>query len=87
MMRTRRLAVVPDNLETAEHLTDGEEAKAFGDDDGAGSQLGAREGADRLECLRGRRRRRACGGHKTGWIPRRAEQALVVGLECCDGPE
>lgn len=48
------LAVVADKLETAEHLTDGEEAEALSKDDTASGELGSANVANLLEELLGR---------------------------------
>lgn len=48
-MVRRRLAVVADNLEAADHLADGEEAEALSEDDAAGDELGGADVADGLE--------------------------------------
>lgn len=47
------LAVVSDNLEAANHLTDGEETEALGGNDTGGGELGVAEVAGLLEDVLG----------------------------------
>jgi hypothetical protein len=49
-----RVAVVAHDLEASDHLTNGEEAEALGEDDTAGGQLGGAEGSHLLEVSLGR---------------------------------
>lgn len=70
------LAVVTDELEAAEHLTNSEEAEALGEDNTASNELGSTNVADLLEELLGRR--------EEGAGAERAPKRLVVGLESGD---
>lgn len=70
------LAVVADELEAAEHLTNGEEAEALSDDNTASNKLGSTNVADLLEELLGR-------GEEGAGAERRP-QRLVVSLESGD---
>lgn len=71
------LAAVADELEATNHLADGEETKALGEDDTASSELGSANVADLLEESLGRAQD---GAGLDG-----SEQVLVVGLEGGDG--
>jgi hypothetical protein len=73
----RRLAVVADNLEAADHLADGEEAEALGEDDAAGDELGGADVADGLED--------GLGGLEEAAGLDGSPGVLVVGLEGGDG--
>lgn len=70
------LAVVADDLEAADHLTDGEEAQGLGEDDADGGELRGAEVADGVDGGLGR----GDGAGLDG-----AEDLLVVGLEGGDG--
>lgn len=71
------LAVVADNLHAADHLADGEETDALGEDDAASGQLGGAEVAGLVE--------EVLGGGEDGAVLDGAPEVLVVGLDGCDG--
>jgi hypothetical protein len=74
----RSLAVVPNDLEAAKHLADGEEAEDLRSDDAGGGQLRGAQVAGVLD-------ERLRGGDGAGLDA--AEDGLVVGLEGGDGTE
>lgn len=71
------LAVVADELEAADHLADGEEADALGEDDAAGGELGGAEVAGLGEEVLGR--------GEDGAVLDGLPEVLVVGLDVGDG--
>lgn len=71
------LSSVANKLESANHLTNGEESKALGEDDTAGNELAGSQAADLLEEVL----RRLEDGAALDGLPQR----LVEGLEGCNG--
>lgn len=72
-MLVARLAAIADDLETTNHLADGEEAEALGEDDAAAGEVGGVEAADLLEEVLGHLEVRAALNG--------APEILVRGLE------
>lgn len=87
------VAVVPDNLEAAEHLADGEEAEALGGDDAAGDERGLVQVAEALGDGRGLlgggggggRGGLRGGGEEGAGVLGGVEGVLEIGLEGGDG--
>lgn len=71
------LSSVANELESANHLTNGEKSKALGEDDTAGNELAGSQAADLLEEVLGRLE----DGAALDGLP----QGLVEGLEGCNG--
>lgn len=71
------LAVVSDKLESANHLTDGEEAEGLGGDNTGGGDLGGVEISGLVE--------EVLGGLEDGSALDGLQEVLVVGLEGSDG--
>ena len=84
-MVSTSLAVVADDLESANHLSNGEEAEALSEDDSAGEELGTGQIPRLLQnrsWLRGRLRRSLLGGLEEGaGVPHLLPYVLEVYLE------
>jgi hypothetical protein len=73
------LAVVANELHAANHLADGEETDALGEDDTAGGELGGAEVAGLVE--------EVLGGAEDSAVLDGSPEVLVVGLDGGDGAE
>ncbi len=78
--------MVPDQLESANHLANGEEAQALGEEDTASRQLCLVEIPYPLQCRLGRGAGLGRCLEESAGVSRLLEEALEVGLEGGNGP-